>query len=294
MPIRDLLLAITVPCLWGIGVVITKQGMEQFPPMLINGLRWSLTGLVLVWWFPIPKKLLKNLFVISFIGCTLQYSLTFSGLNIIDASSAVLFLQFEVPFGILIAFFFLKERPSINNLIGLFIAFIGLIVLSGAPNLQDKYIGVILVLSGAFTWALGQVFAKPISEKLNGIVVTAWLGVLAGPQLIIASQLIEGNVLRNIISADYEAWLIVLYLGLLMNALGYSIWYYVLSIYPVNRILPVMLLLPITGILTAVLFLGERPGLKVFIGGSIILFGVGIILFSKMEKNKTIVKYKKN
>jgi len=283
MPIRDFLLAISVPCLWGIGFVITKPGMEQLPPMLINGLRWSVTGLVLVWWFPIPKKFLKELLILSFIGCTLQYSLTFSGLNIIDASSAVLFVQFEVPFGVLIAFLWLKERPSIKNLIGLLIAFTGLIVLLGTPSLQGKYLGVILVLSGAFTWALAQVFAKPISERLNGIVITAWLGVLAGPQLILASQLFEGSVVSNIRSADYQAWLIVLYLGLLMNALGYSIWYYVLGIYPVNKILPIMLLLPITGVVTAIMLLGERPDLKVFIGGIVILFGVGMILIGKIK-----------
>ena len=285
MPLRDLILAISVPFLWGIGFVVTKPGMEQFPPMLINGLRWSLTGLVLVWWFPVPKKLLKKLLVISFIGCTIQYSLTFSGLNLIDASSAVLFVQCEVPFGVLIAFIFLKEKISKKNFIGLMIAFVGLIILSGAPNLEGKAIGVILVLSGAFTWSLGQVIAKPVSEKLNGIIITAWLGILAGPQLIIASQLFEGDVLSNIIAADYKAWLIVLYLGLLMNALGYSIWYYVLGRYPVNTILPVMLLLPITGVLFAILFLGEKPDLKVFIGGLIILIGVGMILIGKIEKN---------
>ena len=60
MPLRDLVLALSVPFFWGIGFVITKPGMEQFPPMLINGLRWGLTGLVLIWWFPIPKKYLKN------------------------------------------------------------------------------------------------------------------------------------------------------------------------------------------------------------------------------------------
>ena len=101
--------------------------------------------------------------------------------------------------------------------------------------------------------------------------------------MILASQIFEGNVIRNIVSADYHAWLIVLYLGLLMNALGYSIWYYVLGIYPVNKILPIMLLLPVTGIVTAIMFLGERPDLKVFIGGIVILFGVGMILIGKIK-----------
>ena len=75
MPIRDLLLAISVPFLWGIGFVITKPGMEQLPPMLINGLRWSVTGLVLVWWFPIPKKFLKELLILSFILRSFKFSL---------------------------------------------------------------------------------------------------------------------------------------------------------------------------------------------------------------------------
>ena len=289
MPFRDIILAISVPILWGIGFVVTKPGMEQFPPMLINGLRWSLSGIILVWWFPIPKKYLKSIFLVSIVACTIQYSLTFSGLNLIEASSAVLFVQCEVPFGVLIAYFFLKEKPKLKNLLGILIAFIGLIILSGSPSLEGKYIGVILVLSGAFTWALGQILVKPISEKINGVVLTAWIGIFAGPQLIIASQIIEGNVLNNIISADYKAWLIVLYLALLMNALGYSIWYYVLGRYPVNTVLPVMLLLPVTGVLTAIVFLGERPNIKVFIGGLIILIGVGLILIGKTRKQNTTI-----
>ena len=45
-----------------------------------------------------------------------------------------------------------------------------------------------------------------------------------------------------------------------------------------------MLLLPITGVLSAMIFLGERPDLKVFIGGFIILVGVGMILLGKIER----------
>ncbi len=286
MLFRDVIFAITVPLLWGIGFAITKQGMEQFPPMLINGLRWGITGLILIWFFPIPKTYVKKIFLISIVSCTIQYSLTFSGLNIIDASSAILFVQCEVPFGVLIAFVLLKEKPRLQNLLGLIISFLGLIVLSGSPDLEGKYLGVVLVLSGAFTWSLGQVLIKPISEKINGITLTAWLGIFAGPQLILGSQIIEGNVVNNIISANYKSWLIVLYLAVLMNCLGYSLWYYVLGRYPVQKVIPVMLLLPVTGVITAIIFLGERPDLKVFIGGLIIIFGVGMILFEKKIKEE--------
>ena len=283
MPLRDILIALSVPLLWGIGFTITKVGMEEFPPMLINGLRWILTGLILVWWFPLPRKYLKKIFLVSIISCTIQYSLTYSGLNIVDASSAILFIQSEVLFGVLVAFFYLRERPKLRNIIGIIIAFFGLIILSGSPTLNGKIIGVMFLLGGSFTWALGQVLIKEVSENLNGIALTAWIGILAGPQLIIGSQIIEGDVYSKIISASYETWLIVLYLGILMNCLGYSAWYYVLGRYEVNKIMPIMLLLPVTGVLAAIILLGERPGANIYIGGIIIIFGVLLILINKIK-----------
>ena len=285
MPVKDLLIALSVPLLWGFGLAISKLGMEQLPPMLINGLRWIIAGLVLVWWFPIPKKVMKEIFLVSFVAVTLQYGLTYTGVSMIDASSAVLLVQSEVPFGVLVAFFMLKERPPIKNIIGLFIAFTGLVVLTGAPNLEGKYFGVFLVLLGALTWAFGQVIAKPVSEKISSpIALTAWIGILGGPQLIIASAFVEGDTLKHITSANYVAWSIVLYLALLMTAVGYSFWYYILKRYPVNKVMPIHLLLPVSGIITAIVLLKEKPSIEVFIGGVIILLGVGLILISRENK----------
>jgi len=285
VPVKDLLIALAVPLLWGFGLAISKLGMEQLPPMLINGLRWIIAGLVLVWWFPIPKKVMKEIFLVSFVAVTLQYGLTYTGVSMIDASSAVLLVQSEVPFGVLVAFFMLKERPPIKNIIGLFIAFTGLVVLTGAPNLEGKYFGVFLVLLGALTWAFGQVLAKPVSEKISSpIALTAWIGILGGPQLIIASAFVEGDTLKHITSANYVAWSIVLYLALLMTAVGYSFWYYILKRYPVNKVMPIHLLLPVSGIITAIVLLKERPSIEVFVGGVIILLGVGLILISRENK----------
>ena len=74
-----------------------------------SSMRFTIPALILVWWFPLPKGLYLDLFKVSLIGSTLQYGLTYTGLNIIDASSAILLVQLEVPFGIIIAFFLLKD-----------------------------------------------------------------------------------------------------------------------------------------------------------------------------------------
>ena len=285
MSFRDILIAISVPILLGFGFVIAKPAMEYFPPYLLMGMRFTIPALILVWWFPIPKGLFLDLFKVSFIGNTLQYGLTYNGLNIIDASSAVLLIQLEVPFGILIAFFLLKEIPSIKNIIGLVIAFFGVFILTGAPNLEGKYFGVLLTLSGAFTWSLGAVMAKPLSKKIGAFALMTWLAVFSGPMLILISAIVNGNPIQYILFANFNSWLTVLYLGFFMQPTAYGAWYYVLSKYPVNKVMPVLLLLPITGLITAIFLVGEDPPKQVFLGGTVIVIGVAMILFGK-KKNK--------
>ena len=286
---KDLFLAILVPCVLGFGFVIAKPAMESFPPILLNGLRWSLSGLLMCYFFPFPKKFIKHMFIISIIGGSVQYSLSFYGLKILDGASATLFVQAEIPFGILIAYFLLGEKVPLKNIIGLIIAFIGIAILSGNPNLEGKIMGVILILSGAFLWSLAQVFAKDVSEKIGGLALTAWLGIFSGPQCIIASYFIEGNTLDYIFNATSQAWMIVIYLAVGMNVIGYSCWYSVLSRNPVNNVMSVLLLFPITGLLTSIFILKETPNSYAYFGGAIIITGVAMILINKKSNKEKIV-----
>ena len=90
---KDIFLALLVPCLLGFGFVIAKPAMESFPPILLNGLRWSLSGLLMCYFFPFPKKFIKQMLAISVIGGSIKYSLSFYGLNILDGESSQLVVQ---------------------------------------------------------------------------------------------------------------------------------------------------------------------------------------------------------
>ena len=286
MKTRDIFIALLVPVVLGFGFVIAKPAMQYFPPYLLMGMRFTIPAVILVWWFPLPKGLYFDLFKVSLIGSALQYGLTYTGLNIIDASSAVLLIQLEVPFGIIIAFFLLKEIPTIKNIVGLVIAFIGVFILTGAPNLEGKYVGVLLTLSGAFTWALGAVMAKPLSKKIGAFALMTWLCVFSGPMLLLVSLIVNGNPIPYFLSANINSWLTIIFLGFFMQPIGYAAWYYVLRKYPVNKVMPVLLMLPVTGLITSIFLLGEDPPKQVFLGGLIIIFGVGMILFTKSKKKE--------
>ena len=71
-----------------------------------------------------------------------------------------------------------------------------------------------------------------------------------------------------------------------LQPVGYGAWYYVLKRYPVNKVMPVLLILPVTGLITSIFLLGEDPPKQVFLGGLIIIFGVGLILFTKKKKHE--------
>ena len=69
-----------------------------------------------------------------------------------------------------------------------------------------------------------------------------------------------------------------------MQPIAYGAWYYVLGRNPVQKVMPVMLLLPVTSLATAIFLLGEKPSSQLIFGGSIILLGVAMILFTKKTK----------
>ena len=83
MNLKDTLVASLVPIFLGFGFVIAKPAFESFPPILLMGLRFIFAASILIWWFPIPKGYLKRIFIASFIANTLQYSITYTGLNYI-------------------------------------------------------------------------------------------------------------------------------------------------------------------------------------------------------------------
>jgi O-acetylserine/cysteine efflux transporter len=287
MNLKDTLVASLVPIFLGFGFVIAKPAFESFPPILLMGLRFIFAASILIWWFPIPKGYLKRIFIASFIANTLQYSITYTGLNYIDASAAVLLVQTEVPFGVIFAFFMLREKPTLRAIIGICVAFIGVYILTGSPNLDGKFFGVSLTILGSAIWALGQVVVKPLSKEINPVALVAWLALFSGPTLIFTSVIIEGDTINHLTTAKLNHWIIAIYIGFIMQPITYGCFYYVLKNNPLYKVLPIVTMgIPPTGLLAAIFLLGEKPTTELFIGGTVIILGVILILYNKKKEVK--------
>ena len=280
----ELILAASVPLLWGIGFTFAKAGLNEFPPLFLMGLRFSLAALTLVWFVPIPRGQLKQIFWISFVGSTLQYGMTFTGLSMIDASLAIIIIHLEVPFSVLLAAIILKDNPGIQRILGMLISFAGIVLIAGQPSLSGQLYAILLTAAGAMMWAVGQVMVKRLENPPSGFALTAWIGVFSGPQMILGSFIFEDSQLESLSNASWIGWGVILYLALIMTVLGYGIWYRVLSRNPVSKVMPVMLLLPVFTIASSMFFLGEHPSLMIFMGAAVVIGGVSMIVITKDPK----------
>jgi O-acetylserine/cysteine efflux transporter len=280
MAFHHLLMALAVPVIWGMGLVFAKAALDFFPPILLVAFRFGVTALALVWFVKPPWHLMGKIMVIALVSVVIQYSFTFTALKHLDASVTVLFIQVEVPILILLGAVFLGERPSRRKLAGIALAFIGVSLIAGDPQLKGAYQPLFLLLVGVTTWAIGQVMIRQLGA-VGGFTLIAWVAMLSTPQLFVASWVLEENHWQLIREANWVVWGTVVYLGLVMTALGYGIWYHLLGRYPVNQVAPFLLLLPVTSVIGSVVVLDETLSLAVAIGGAVVIAGVAFIVLEK-------------
>ena len=284
---KQILLALIVPITWGLGFTLAKIGMEQFSALLIMSIRFGIAGLVLVWFTKPPWGHMREIFVVALIGSTIQYGLTYNGLKGIDASTAAILVQLEGPILALMGTILLKEKLGLTRALGMGFAFLGVFIIAGEPRLDGHIDSVILLVAGSTVWAVAQIMISRL-KGLSGITILAWVAIMATPQMLIASLIIEDGQWQAITTASLVDWSIIFYLAFIMTVVGYSVWYHLLSNVDVSKVSPFLMLLPITSIIAGMVLLDEKLTLSMIIGGLMIMTGVASTLINWRWPKKQI------
>ena len=276
---KQILLALIVPITWGLGFTLAKIGMEQFSALLIMSIRFGIAGLVLVWFTKPPWGHMREIFLVALIGSTIQYGLTYNGLKGIDASTAAILVQLEGPILALMGTILLKEKLGFTRALGMGLAFAGVFIIAGEPRLEGHINSVILLVAGSAVWAIAQIMISRL-KGLSGITILAWVAIMATPQMLLASFIIEDGQWQAITTASLFDWSIIFYLAFIMTVLGYSVWYHLLSSVDVSKVSPFLMLLPITSIIAGMILLDEKFTKAMAIGGVMIMIGVASTLIN--------------
>lgn len=272
----DVLLALAVAVIFGAGVVFAKAAIDHFPPILLMSIRFLGAAAILCCFVRLPWHLMPRIFWAALVGAGIQYSLTFTGLRGLDASIMILVVQLEVLFAALLAWLVFRDPLGWRGFGGMLLAFAGIALIAGSPEQRSNLLPVLLVAGGSLAFAAGQIMIKRIGQ-IGGFTMIASVALLAGPQLLVSSLLFERGQMAAIRSAPPIVWAAALYLALVMTVLGYALWYHLLGRYDLTRVIPWLLLVPVTTVLGGVLFLGEALTLFRVAGGLLVLGGVAIM-----------------
>jgi len=276
----DILLALVTVIIWGFNFLVIKIGLKGLPPILFTALRFTFAALPMVFFIKrpaVPWKLLAGYAMFQF---ALQFTLLFSGMKLgLPPGLASLVIQLQAFFTIGLAMLVLGERPLLSQLLGALIAFSGMVLV--AVNLESTatVIGFLMVVGGGFSWAVANIFTKKIGA-INPLALVVWGSLLASPPLLIASALIEGLTAWTAAAAQLN-WVsvgAVLFQSYPNTILGFGIWSVLMRKYPTATVAPFTLLVPVTGMLSAAILLGEPLQWWKITAGMLVLSGLALNL----------------
>lgn len=263
LPIRHLPLALIVVAIWGSNFVAIKLSLVDLPPLLLCALRFVFVSFPLVFFVPRPAVTLGQLLTYGSTMFAAQFALMFIGMKLgMPAGLASLMLQFQVFVSLALSVALLGERVRLVQIVGTLVAAVGFAVVALHTGGDVTLAGLVCVLLAATSWAFANVTSRRLG-KVNPLALVVWGGLVVPLPMGLASLAFEGPgvVWHALTHTGSEAWLGLAYTVYLSTLVAYSIWSWLLAHYPASTVTPFTLLVPIFGLLTAALHLGEPlPG----------------------------------
>lgn len=278
---KDILIIILLNIVWGTSFTAAGYAFKFYSPFFLYAIRFLSTGLMTIPFGKIPKKYMLNIFAISLLQ-TLTFCGIALGIKYLNSSTTAILNKLDVIFTITLASIVFKEKITPRLIIGIFLCFGAVYILSGGILINNfKY--MFLMMFAAFSTACSNILVKKIKDVENRVIVS-WSSVFIGFELLGLSLLFKEKFILQ--TLNIQSILVVLYLGLFSTYLAYIVIYHLLRKYETTKVMPFNFLNPIVSIFSGFLILGEEITLRKFVGIAMII--VGILLAE--YKTKTIEK----
>lgn len=273
---KDLLLALLVIVVWGLNFVVIKVGLHGMPPMLMGALRFMLAAFPAILFVRRPQVPLRWMLAYGMTISLGQFAFLFYAMYVgMPAGLASLVLQSQAFFTLFFAALFLGERLRGSNLFGLLVAASGLVLIGLQGGQAMTLAGFALTIAAASMWALGNVVTRKLG-KVNLVGLVVWGSLIPPLPFLALSLWLEGPELiaQSLHTLSLDSLLVLAYLAFGATILGYGLWSRLLSRYPASQVAPFSLLVPVVGISSSALLLGERLGSLQMVGAALVMAGL--------------------
>jgi O-acetylserine/cysteine efflux transporter len=279
---RDLALTLIVVAIWGYAFVPIKVALAEVPPFALAALRFLCAAVPMCFFVRPPQMPLRAIVAYGFAIGVLQFGLLFLGIQLgMPAGLSSVVIQMQVFFTIGLAVVFAGDHLSRQNVLGAAVATLG-IALLGAHKLAlgatATFAGFMLVIGAAAGWGIGNVIAKraAATHDADMFALVVWSSLVPPLPLALASYLLEGGpaVWDQVRHMGLLSLACILFMAYVATLFCYATWNRMLHRYPTPLISPFGLLIPVSGIASGVVFLGESLAPMQILGAALVLAGL--------------------
>jgi O-acetylserine/cysteine efflux transporter len=284
---RDLLLTLAVVAVLGYTFVPIKVALVEVPPFALAALRFLLAAVPVVFFVKPPSMPAWSVIAYGAAIGIFQFGLLFLGMKLgMPAGLSSLVIQMQVFFTIGLAVVFAGDRLQRHKLIGAGIAALGVVVLAAqklALGMTGTVVGFLLVIAAAVAWAAGNIIAKRGAgdHGADMFALVVWSSLVPPLPLAALSYAFEGgaDAVRAVVAMSATGWGCVLIMAYGATLFGFGSWNALLHRYPTALISPFALLIPVSGIASGALFLGESLAPPQAVGAVLVLCGLAVNVY---------------
>jgi O-acetylserine/cysteine efflux transporter len=278
LSVRHALLALAVTAVWGSNFVVIHYGLQHLPPLLFAAMRFACVFSPAVFFLKRPNVPWRNLAAYGVLVGAGQFGLLFLAMNgNITPGLASLVVQTQVFFSIALAMLLSGERVRMYQIAALLITVAGLSIIMMHTDGRTTPLGLVLVLFAAAAWAGSNIVVRqaPVDSMVSYVV---WASLFSAPPLFALSFVFEGwpEMRQGLLEADAFTWGAVLWQAVGNTMFGYAMWGSLLTRYPMATIAPLALLVPVFGMGTAALWIGEPLQDWKLIAASLVMAGLAL------------------
>lgn len=271
-----LLLAVALAATWGINFVVIKTGLDHVPPLLFSALRFLAAAVPAIFFLRKPGVAWRWVIIVAGLLGVLQFGLLFSGMAAgMPPGLTSLVIQAQAPFTTVFAVVLLGERLTRIRVAGLVVAVVGVALIALDLGKTSPVGAFLLVLGGAAAWSLANIVMKR-AQPPDSLRFMVWVSAFSVLPLLILSTVIEGPS-RDIQALRDIPWVAagsILFVGVIATVLGFGVWGHLIHVYSAATVAPFSLLVPVFGVGSAALILGERISTLKLVAGALIVAGV--------------------
>jgi drug/metabolite transporter (DMT)-like permease len=288
-----LFLVAILTLVWGCNWPVLKLGVTELAPLTFRAatLPFAAIGLLLAARLSgdsirIPREHWGKVLALALFNIAAWNGLILFGVQQMPAGRSAI-LAYTMPvWTVLFGMALLHEPLSRRKIIGLVLGMLGMAVLLGEDvrHITRSPMGTLFILAAAISWAFGTVLLRRWKPPLPQNTLTGWMMLIGWLPIAVCVPLFDEHPISSLAHMSGTAWFAVLYNIFLAGTVAHWAWFTMARTLPVAVSSLSSLPVPVVGVLSGILFLGERPGPSEYVALALVLASLSAVLFAPATK----------